>query len=497
LRQRPEQVLLVGGCVRDLLLGRQTQDLDLVVPHHAMALAKLVADSFGGAFVPIDVSRDVGRAVLSGRQPVVVDIASWRAGSLAEDLALRDVTINALAAELDAAQPQLIDVTGGLADLDRRVLAATSPYAFVDDPLRMLRVVRLQAELASWGFRLDAGTAEQARRHASLLTSSSAERVRDELVRILASEYPDQSLRQLVELDLCQVVLPEVDALRGVGQSYPHLWDVFEHTCRVVAHVAWLQRWLLEADEVADAADEALAETLLPYRERLATHLFAGRAMELRSAGHLLRWAALCHDWGKPSTRSVLRDQQGHETLVQFIGHERAGATLTQDGLRRLRFSEDAVRRVSAMVEHHMRPLHLAAGPHPSSARAVYRYFRELGNVGVDVALLSLSDVKATAAGIAEPENWQRLLQVVARLLGDYFDRPNDAVTPPSLIDGNDLMAGLGLAPGRLVGHLLEAVAEAQAAGEVHSTQEALALAAALAAKSMEGGATASGQGAV
>ena len=158
---------------------------------------------------------------------------------------------------------------------------------------------------------------------------------------------------------------------------------------------------------------------------------------------------------------------------------------MTQLALRRLRFNEVAVRRTSAIVAHHMRPLLLANGEQPPSARAVFRYYRDLDDAGVDVAVLSLSDLSATAGIEPGSDDWQRVMSVTTRLLHDYFDRVTEAVAPPALVDGNDLMTALRLPPGRLVGQLLLAIAEAQAAGEVHSAQEALDYATQFAAHSM------------
>ncbi len=412
--RQTESALLVGGSVRDLLLGRETHDVDLVVPNQGMALARRLADVFGGAFVAIDSERDIGRAVLANptKQPTIVDVAAWRADSLEEDLLLRDFTINALAVPLTETAT-VIDVTGGLADLDQRLLRVTSPHSFEDDPLRMLRAVRLLAELAPWGFRLDAGTAEQIRRRAPSLTSCSAERIRDELVRILACGQPDSWLRLLSDLALLPVVLPELDALRGVSQSYPHRWDVFEHTIRTVAHTAWLQAWLRSEVTPIATADAFIGEALSPYRERLAAHFAQDEGDWLHNSAHLLRWAALCHDWGKAETRSVGLDSGNGELHIQFLGHERRGAELTQHALRRLRFNEVAVRRTSAIVAHHMRPLLLASGAQPPSARAVFRYYRDLDDAGVDVAVLSLSDLSATTGSEPGSVDWQRALSLV------------------------------------------------------------------------------------
>ena len=378
----------------------------------AMVLARRLADAFGGAFVAIDSERDIGRAVLANptRPPTIVDVAAWRAGSLEEDLLLRDFTINALAVPLTETAT-VIDVTGGLADLDQRLLRVTSSHSFEDDPLRMLRAVRLLAELAPWGFRLDAGTAEQMRRQAPSLVSCSAERIRDELVRILACEQPDSWLRLLTDLALLPVVLPELDALRGVSQSYPHRWDVFEHTIRTVAHTAWLQAWLEERGDpdlprpmhlLARLCHRIVSglQPILPKAKAIGctTRRTYCAGLPFATTGASLKPARLCRIDG---------DVAPH---VQFIGHERRGAELTQLALRRLRFNEVAVRRTSAIVAHHMRPLLLANGAQPPSARAVFRYYRDLDDAGVDVAVLSLSDLSATAGSEPGSVDWQRVL---------------------------------------------------------------------------------------
>jgi hypothetical protein len=165
---------------------------------------------------------------------------------------------------------------------------------------------------------------------------------------------------------------------------------------------------------------------------------------------------------------------------VRFLGHEDVSFDLARAALRRLHFSEAEVRWVTTIVAGHMRPHHLAAAGQPGR-RAIYRYYRDLGAAGVDTALLSLADLWATDGAQLSPAAWQHQLDLVVRLLDDYFNRPQDAVRPAPLIDGHDLMAALGLRPGRVIGQLLEAVAEAQAARELDSREQALAYAARIA----------------
>lgn len=474
LRQQEEPVYLVGGCVRDLLLGRPTKDLDVLVQSHGARLARRLADSSGGAFVMLDAERDVGRAILTGPdgKTFEVDCASWRSHSLAADLQLRDFTINALAVQVAPDTAPVIDVTGGLEDLDRGLVRVTSNLALADDPLRGLRAVRLAAELADRDFRLESGTAALVRRHAPDLATCAAERIRDELVRILASRQPARWLRQMSELGQLAVVLPEAEALRDVAQSPPHRWDAFEHTLAVLDRVAWQEEWLAGTAVAADRVDEYLDEALRSSQPYLTAHFSQGESA-VRTRATMLRWSALSHDWGKPACQAALPGSAGKPARMRFLGHETTGAQLTALALRRLRFNDAETRRVPRIVAGHMRPLQLAQGA-ALSRRAVFRYYRALQDAGVDVAWLSLADFWATAGPDVDESAWLQLLAVVTRLLEDYFRRPGQAVRPQPLVNGHDLMKALDLPPGRLIGWLLDEIVEAQAAGEIVTVHQAL-----------------------
>lgn len=480
LRSQPPPIYLVGGSVRDLLLGRPTRDLDLAAPGNAIGLARRLADALDGAFFSLDAERDTGRAILydPAGEPWHVDCAAWRADTLAGDLLLRDLTINALAVDVHQPIGGLVDVVGGLDDLQQRLVRAVSERSLPDDPLRGLRAVRLAAELASLGFRLEANTAQQLRTHAPRLAECSVERVRDELVRLVHSERPGDWLQLLADLGQLAVVLPEVAILRGVAQSAPHHWDVFEHTQRVVSYVAWLQAWLAGRATVDGVSwpEQALDAVLAGQRSALLGHL-AEATSAARSRTHMLRWAALCHDLGKPATRSEEVTASG-QARIRFIGHERVGAGLAEELLRRLRFNEAEVQWVKRIVALHLRPLELAIAAPTPSRRAVFRYFRDAGQAGVDVALLSLADQRATSGPDLGQQEWQQLLAVVDRLLADYFDQRTNPQTP--LVTGRDLLTSLAIVPGRIVGRLLAEINEAQGAGDLHTRQEALEYAAAL-----------------
>jgi putative nucleotidyltransferase with HDIG domain len=215
-----------------------------------------------------------------------------------------------------------------------------------------------------------------------------------------------------------------------------------------------------------------IEKRLVPLRADLVAHLSVPTS-DARDRRFILKLAALLHDVGKPQTCTV-----GDDGRVHFFGHESAGAELAAERLRALRFANDEVARVQAIVTHHLRPLHLTQAKGPTR-RAIYRFFKATGDAGVEVGLLALADMLATWGPELPSQRWLCLLDVVVTLLSAYLDR-SGTVTPSPLITGHELMAALTLSPGPEVGRLLEAIREAQAAGEVESREAALALAATL-----------------
>ncbi|HET9766429.1 MAG TPA: HD domain-containing protein [Thermoanaerobaculia bacterium] len=467
------EAYLVGGAVRDLLLGRPLVDLDLAVPRGAVALARRLADGLGAGFVTLDEERGVARIVWEreGRR-LEVDVADFRAADLAGDLCARDLTINALAMPLNGthgkATPEIVDPAGGRQDLRDGVVRLLSPAVLRDDPLRTLRAVRVAAQL---GFRLDERSAEWIAEAAPLLTAAAPERMRDEVWKCVVAPAPAATLRRLDDLGLLALVLPETVSAHGMAQSPPHREDVWQHSLSVVeqtaAVIALVQR--LAAGEPTGDADAALVAGLTSFAALLAERLARPLAAERSSRGHLLL-AALFHDLGKPLTRSV-----GDDGRIHFYGHEQVGERLAAERLVALRFAQAEVQQVSRLVRHHMRPLQLQRAT-ALSPRSLHRYHRATGEVAPEVCLLSLADNLAKGAERAHGA-WPEFVARVAELLDAFFFRHDEVVAPPPLLRGGDLVAELGAPPGPWTGELLRALAEAQAAGEVRTREEATALA--------------------
>jgi poly(A) polymerase len=247
-----------------------------------------------------------------------------------------------------------------------------------------------------------------------------------------------------------------------VEQPTVHFWDVFEHSLQTVAATEFLLR---ESDW--DYGNEEMLSTT-PWSETIDKHL----SQEVsKGSNHkvLLKLGGLLHDIAKPMTKSI--DDTGR---ARFLGHPKQGAAMTVDVLERLRFSNREVSLVESLVYHHLRPAQMANGELPTQ-RAIYRYFRDTGEAGIDILLLALADYLASRGPLASMEEWRRVCQLADYILAEH-DKQQVKVLPVKLIDGDDIMDEFDLTPGPLVGRLLATVNEAHASGELSTREEALAL---------------------
>jgi poly(A) polymerase/tRNA nucleotidyltransferase (CCA-adding enzyme) len=486
LAQETDPVYVVGGVIRDYLLARPTgaQDLDVVVAHSAIPVARRVADRLGWAFYPLDGERDVARLIFTAAStPLVCDMASMRGDSIETDLLARDFTANALAVRWRGrSSAEMVDVTGGRADVELRLLRRVSPTSLVEDPVRLLRAIRLAVQL---DFSIEPETLAQIVRMADTVRLASPERVRDELWRMLLAARPDQGIQLLREHGLLRPLLPEIADLEGVEQSAPHDTDVLEHTLRVVRTAAELRDWLCGRENPAPKASEAAAkqwrDSLTPWLYRLRQHFLTVVAGSRRRV-EWLPWLALWHDVGKPAVRTKEEFPAGR-TRYRFIGHEELSARMAAARLEQLRFSRQEIDLTFAVEAAHMRPhaLHTSFGADPISRRALYRYFRETDArlsdslAGVDTALLALADYQGIYRASPPPE-WVEYLRHIDQFLDYAFSEQGLAQARRPLVDGHTLMQQFNLPPGPRLGELLGQLQEAQAAGEVHTAEDALLL---------------------
>jgi len=442
---------LVGGAPRDRALGRDTLDLDIVVDSCARDAARAIARAAGGAAC-FELSEEFsGWRVVARERTWQVDVQPLRGGSLAADLALRDFTIGAIAEPL-AGGERVYDPLGGLVDLAARRLRMASPRAFADDPLRVLRLVRLALDL---DFQIDPDTAAAARAAAPELRRVSGERVFMELRRIVASPRALDGLQLMDSLGITAAVLGELDALRGVQQSRFHHRDVHGHTLEVLDRTIALQ-----ADPGAVLGAGELAEPL--------TALLAEPLADELTRGDALRWGALLHDAAKPLTAATGRDGR-----VTFLGHDARGAELARSILERLRASERLRAHVAALVRHHLRLGFLVHEPQPLERRMVFAYLQATSPVEVDITLLSVADRLATR-GDRAGEAIEAHLRLARPMLADAL-RWRTGGPPRPLWRGDELAGALQIPAGPRLGEILRELAAAQYAGEVATREQALA----------------------
>jgi poly(A) polymerase len=447
---------LVGGAVRDELLGRETVDYDVVVAGDPATAARAVAKA-GSPAACFSLSEEFGSwRVVARDSSWQVDVEPLRAATLEEDLALRDFTINAIAKPL--AGGEAVDPLGGGEDLRAGRLRIAGPGSFEQDPLRVLRLVRVAAEL---GLAPDEQTLQAARDSARSLTSVSGERILVELRRTIATPSARTGVELIASVGALGVVLPELEALRGVEQSAFHHADVYDHTLEVLDRT-------VELTGPGGPECPAAAIAIEPHLQEIVSLLAEPLADEM-SRGEALRWGALLHDAAKPLTREV----RAGDGRVTFMGHDRVGAELARDVLSRLRASERLKAHVAGLVRHHLRLGFLVHEPQPLARRTVYGYLRACGPVGADVSLLSIADRLATR-GAGSDRAIEAHLRLAGSLLADALAwRQTGPPAPP--LRGDELARELEISPGPVLGDLLEELSAASYAGEIGDREEAIA----------------------
>jgi tRNA nucleotidyltransferase/poly(A) polymerase len=466
-------VFVVGGAVRDRLSTRPVHDLDLALPGDVFPVARAAANRLNGAYFPMDLEHGTARVIvdMEYQERFYLDFNQMRGDTIEDDLKARDFTINAMAVDIRKVN-HLIDPLEGINDLRQKILRVCSESALSSDAVRCVRGVRLAVE---FDLLIPNETQELIRQANPKIPSISVERVRDEIFKIFDGRKPATGIRLLEILGCLDYVLPEMAGLKGVTQSPPHYQDVWEHTLSVVDHLQLVLGILGEVYGPERGANLTLglaSGMLGRFREQIHTHL-AVQLNQERSLRALLMLATLYHDAAKPETRSL--DENGR---IRNFEHDIHGAELAARRATSMHLSTDEVERLTRIVHGHMRPLLFVNQPEPASPKAIYRFFRSYQAAGIDICLLSLADTLATYGSALPEKLWIRTLETIRALFSAYWERPDQTITPPPLINGNDLMTAFHLSPGPKVGKLLEEIREAQVEGTVKDRADALEYAA-------------------
>ncbi len=432
---------IVGGALRDELLGREVTGIDIAVEGDPEQAARELAAELRAPVFRLSETFGAWRVVdsQSGR---VYDFAPLQGETIEADLAKRDFTVNAMARP--RAGGELIDPLGGRADLEARRLRVLGSAAYENDPLRALRLARFAAEL---GFTPDSETERLTAEAAPRVSEASGERVFAELRRLVLAPGLGEGLALADRLGLVRAVLPELADLHDVEQSHYHHLDVYGHTLEVLERLTELERDA--SGELREVLDEPLADEL--------------------TRGEALRLGALLHDIGKPGTHHVREDGR-----VTFMGHDRLGQEMVRAICLRLRTSERLSRFLESVTRHHL-VLGFLVHERPLGRRGVYRYLERTSPVEVEVTLLSVADRLATRG-----KNAERAIDAHLELAEELMTAALEwrrAGPPPVPVRGDELADELGIEPGPELGRLLAQLAEAAYAGEVTDRQQAIDLA--------------------
>ncbi len=441
---------VVGGGLRDALLGRPVADLDVVTAGDPEAEARALGRAHGAS--RFRLSRDFGAwRVTGGDLPCQVDIMPVLGEGLEDDLSRRDFTVNALALRADGAG-DIIDRHGGVDDLRAKRMALVGPTALRDDPVRVLRLARIADAL---GFSMDAAAVDAARVASAGIADAPGERVMEEFARIVTAPDPGRAVRVLDSVGGLGGLVPQLEDCRGVDQSAYHHLDVLGHTLEVLDNVVAIEH---DPGEVFRSDAHLVPASLaVPLADGL-------------TRGQALRITALLHDMAKAATRGVLDSGR-----VIFPHHDRVGADMADAWCRHMRTSNDLREFVVRGVRHHL-ALGFMVHRQPLTLAQYDRYLRRVAPDPVEAMVLSVADRLATDGPRTTPIQITRHLSLARDMLAAHARiAALEPIRPP--LDGRELAGLLERPPGPWLTDLLAATREEQLMGRVHDARTAEAFA--------------------
>lgn len=446
---------LVGGFVRDHLLGRTTSvDLDIAVGgDDGFKVAHEIAQTLGraAAFVPLDRQRGTARIVVQGEERVTLDISTLKGADIDTDLILRDFTINAVAVSIEdflrSGFTKLVDPTGGLADITAGIVRVCSDKTFADDPLRILRAFRFSASLT---FEISQETLASIPRNLDALVHVSTERIRDELMAILSAGSSLEALTSMDRWGVIDLLFPEFRPMKGCIQNDYHHLDVWGHTLETLHRM----------EDFCGTRIETFGHFSGEISEYLSEEPVLGRPRKA-----LLKLAALYHDVGKPASFFV--DSNGR---VRFFGHEKISRQMFEDRGERLKLATREINMVGEWIGGHMRPMTLIN--ESFSSRALHRLLSRFQREVFGLAILFLSDLAASRGPARSGAEDEKALTGMLQTFERWRELERSPQTP--FLNGRDLMTTLGLEEGPYLGSILRRLAELQGSMEITTKEEAL-----------------------
>lgn len=437
------QVYLVGGSVRDYLLGKTTYDRDLiVVDEDAKSFSLKLAEFFGATHIPLDEVNKIYRIVLSDKENYL-DITNPVENSLEKDIMRRDLTINAIAVNIKTGE--VVDLCNGISDLENKLLRGVREENFVDDPLRLLRVFRFYSIL---GFELDESLVSIAKKYQNIVLNPAKERIEYELMKLFDGQFADEALLKMDECGVLEKYFPFVKELKQVPPNLHHHLDLFHHSVETVKQIGILYN---------NSSEEVKA-----HMNKIDFGGFS-RIAHLRLAGFL-------HDIGKFSTWTIEEDTGRH----RFIKHDDVGAKLAKPMLKSMCFSNKQIDYLTLMIKKHMYPTAVVSAPELTD-KVMMRFVRKMEDNAIDNILIAQADRLSARGPEITEDIVNENISALNNLLEFYLKAKETLKPLPKLLDGNEVMNILSIKPSPQLGKIMDALQEAQISGDILTKDEAVA----------------------
>ena len=429
---------LVGGSIRDFLMGKPFKDRDIAIKN-AEQYAINLAKKLDATFITLDSENKIYRLVLKDKENYL-DIAELRGDTVETDLYQRDFTINAIAYDLK--WDKYIDVTGGIDDIKNRKIRAVKEQNFIDDPLRILRAFRF---ISTTGFEPDEKLLVILKKHINLIQKPAKERIHDEVMKLFGGKYTSETLIKMLDIGILELIFPCVKEMKKVPSNSHHHLDLIHHVIETVRQIEI---------QYENADGEIL--------EHLNKTEFGGypRINHLKLAGFL-------HDIGKYSTWTI--EESGRH---RFIKHDLKGAKIVIPMLKELKFSNKQIEYLSFMIRHHIYPSNVVVSPNLDN-KVMLRYVRKMEDNVIDNIILAKADRLSAQGKDVTKEMTEENINGLNKLLKFYLDVKPTLKPLPKLLDGNEIMEILNIKQTPLLGKIISELKEAQINGEVNSKDEA------------------------
>lgn len=436
------QTFIVGGFIRDMIIGEESPDIDLIVCEDEIELfCKDLADKLDAYFVELDSVNHIYRLVLEDKYHYI-DITKPIENDIEKDIKRRDLTINAIAYNIN--NNRIIDITGGIDDIKNKTIKGICEQNFIDDPLRLLRIFRFYAKT---GFEIDESLIKLSKKYYKKINEPAKERITTELLKMFEGKYCDSALIKLDECSLLEEIFPIYKDVKKIPPNSHHHLDLIHHLIETVKQIQIIYE---------NSTDE------------IKKYLNSSKYANVKELS-FLKLAGFLHDIGKPSCWTIEEDTKRH----RFIKHDEIGSKLVVPILKNLKFSKKQIEYIKQLIKYHIYPSSLVSAEDVTD-KAYMKFYRKMEGYVIDVIILAMADRLSARGEKVTQQMVENNINALEKLLYDYIAIQKDIKPIEKLLDGNDIMEILRIKQGPKLGKVINALKEAQISGEVNTKDEAV-----------------------